>query len=284
MASILEAAGGIKVFWFFSSEKNIFLRTPRKNSGVRRTKVHTWTVCTVIVSIASSPAWPLLLAANRDEKLDRIARPPGCHWSEQPDVLGGLDVVAGGTWLAINRAGVVAAVLNRLGSLGPAPGKRSRGELPLMALRHPTAASAGAALAELNASHWRSFHMIVGDRDGTWYVRGTGQGPVHVQKLPAGQHMITARDPNDASSPRVARNLPRFLAAPAPNPPDWSTWPALLRDSAPPLEAAINITPFAGFGTVSSALVGIAGTGKAVYLATNAAPHLSPFLHVDWPA
>jgi uncharacterized protein with NRDE domain len=89
----------------------------------------------VIASIGSSPAWPLLLAANRDEKLDRPSRPPGCHWIDQPDVLGGLDVLAGGTWLAINRAGVVAAVLNRLGSLGPAPGKRSRGVLPLLALR-----------------------------------------------------------------------------------------------------------------------------------------------------
>ncbi len=240
-------------------------------------------MCTVIVSIGSSPAWPLLLAANRDEKLERTARPPACHWPLQPDVLGGLDVPAGGTWLAINRAGVVAAVLNRLGSLGPAPGKRSRGELPLLALRHPTAAAASSAMADLNAGQWRSFNLVIGDRDATWYLRGTGQGPIHTEKLAAGLHIITARDPNDTTSPRVARNLPRFKAAAAPDPPDWSTWPNLLRDSAPPREAAINITPFCGFGTVSSALVGIASTGKPVFLATTAAPHQSPFRHVDWP-
>jgi len=239
-------------------------------------------VCTVIISIDSSPAWPLLLAANRDEKLDRASRPPGCHWPAQPDVLGGFDQLAGGTWLAINRAGVVAAVLNRLGSLGPAPGKRSRGELPLMALRHPAAAEAARALTELNAGHWRSFNMIVGDCEGTYYLRGTGQGHVFMQRMSAGVHIITARDPNDAGSPRVARNLPRFRAAAPPNPPDWSNWAELLRDAAPPIDAAINIAPFAGFGTVSSALVGIPRTGAPVFLATNTAPHLSPFVEVGW--
>jgi hypothetical protein len=46
------------------------------------------------------------------------------------------------------------------------------------------------------------------------------------------------------------------------------------------MDAAINITPFAGFGTVSSALVAIPRTGAPVFLATATAPHLSPFVHV----
>jgi hypothetical protein len=240
-------------------------------------------VCTVIVSIDSSASWPLLLAANRDEKLDRASRPPGCHWPKQPDVLGGLDVLAGGTWLAINRAGVVAAVLNRIGSLGPAPGKRSRGELPLMALRHASAAEAATAVADVNAGHWRSFNMVIGDADGTYYLRGTGQGKVFMQRMSAGVHIVTARDPDDEGSPRVARNLPRFKSARPPNPPDWSNWADLLRDTAPPMDAAINITPFAGFGTVSSALIAVGRSGAPVFLVTEGAPHLGPFVHVDWP-
>jgi hypothetical protein len=241
-------------------------------------------VCTVIISIGSSPAWPFLLAANRDEKLDRPSRPPACHWPDQPEVLGGLDELAGGTWLALNRAGVVAAVLNRLGSLGPAPGKRSRGELPLLALRHQTAASAAQDLTELNAGHWRSFNLIIGDRDGTYYLRGTERGRIHTQRMPDGVHIVTARDPNDFGSPRVARNLPRFRAAPPPDPPDWSTWPALLADRTPPMEAAINIMPFSGFGTVSSALVAIHATNpRPVFLTTETAPHESPFVPVRLP-
>ena len=78
-------------------------------------------MCTVIVSIGASRDWPLLLAANRDEKLDRPWLPPACHWPDQPDVLAGRDVLAGGTWLGINRAGVVAAVLNRWEAWVPRP-------------------------------------------------------------------------------------------------------------------------------------------------------------------
>ena len=237
-------------------------------------------MCTVVVSIGRNSAWPLLLAANRDERLDRPARPPACHWPDHPDVIGGFDVLAGGTWLALNRSGVVAAVLNRLGSLGPQPGKRSRGELPLLALHHHSAAAAIAALEPLDAADWRSFNLIVADRKNTYYLRGTGHGRIYVRVLAPGVHLVTARDPDDMSSPRVARNLPRFKAAPTPNPPDWSTWPTLLADSTPPMDASINITPFSGFGTVSSALVGLGEAGRTMFMSTDAPPHAGPFSEV----
>ena len=96
-------------------------------------------VCTVIISTTPGEPWPLLLAANRDERLDRVWEPPGRHWPTHPHVMGPRDVPGGGSWLAVSDGGVVAAVLNRVGSLGPAPGKRSRGELPLIALAEATA-------------------------------------------------------------------------------------------------------------------------------------------------
>ena len=238
-------------------------------------------MCTVVIAIGANPDWPLLLAANRDEKLDRRWLPPACHWPDQPDVLAGRDVLAGGTWLGVNRAGVAAAVLNRLGSLGPAPGKRTRGELPLLALMHASMAEAVAAMTQLNAGQWRSFNLVLADRHGATFLRGTGQGPITAQKLPAGTHMVTAREPDDMSSPRVARNLTRFRRSVPPNPPDWSNWPVLLADSTPPSEAAINITPFSGFGTVSSALVAL---GKeTVFLASAGPPDTTAFELANWP-
>ena len=73
--------------------------------------------------------------------------PPGRHWPDRPQVRGGLDSLAGGTWLGVNDDGLVAAVLNRRGTLGPEPGKRSRGELVLEALDHAEAYDAAEALA-----------------------------------------------------------------------------------------------------------------------------------------
>jgi hypothetical protein len=200
----------------------------------------------------------LLLAANRDEMLARPWLPPASHWVDQPETVGGLDTLAGGTWLAVNAAGVVAGVLNRTGSLGPQTGKRSRGELPLLALRHASAAAGAAALAELDAAEWRSFNCVVADSDAAFFVRGLGAGPVTSVPLSPGFNLVTASDPNDLTQKRVARYLPLFHAAPAPEPPDWGVWPALLADRTGPIEAALCVPETNGFGTASSMLIALA--------------------------
>lgn len=78
------------------------------------------------------------------------AAPPARHWPDQPTVVAGLDRTGGGSWLGMNDQAVVAALMNRIGSLGPAPGKRSRSELVLEALDHAEAKSAVGAQADLD--------------------------------------------------------------------------------------------------------------------------------------
>lgn len=238
-------------------------------------------MCTVILRIGSSSEWPLLLAANRDERLDRAWKPPGQHWPGQPDVIGGLDILGGGTWLAVGRQGMVAAVLNRVGSLGPAPDKRSRGELPLLALCHANPRIAANAMTRLDGTGWRSFNLVLANRDQAVFLRGTGQGRVTAHDFEAGTHVITAGEPDDPCDPRVARNLPRFRDAIAPRPPDWSSWPALLADNTPPSKSAIDVAPNAGFGTVSAALLGLGA--RAVFRTTRGSPSAATFVPVAWP-
>lgn len=91
-------------------------------------------MCTLVILRRPGHDWPVLLAANRDEMAGRPWEPPGRHWPDRDEVVGGIDLESGGSWLARNDHGVVAAILNRAGSLGPAPGKRTRGELVLDAL------------------------------------------------------------------------------------------------------------------------------------------------------
>ncbi|MBR0653924.1 NRDE family protein [Plastoroseomonas arctica] len=218
-------------------------------------------MCTLILLRRPGHGWPLLLAANRDERLDRAWEAPAEFW---PGITGGRDATGGGTWLALSRHGVVAGVLNRPGSLGPAPGKRSRGELPLMAAGAASAAAAAAAIGGLDSGEWRSFNLVVADRDTAWFLRGEGAGPVAAVALAEGVTMVTSMDPNHAASPRVRRHLPRFEAAAAPSPPDWGTWPALLRDSGGDRAEALNVPASGGFGTVSASLIGLgAGDERA---------------------
>jgi hypothetical protein len=230
-------------------------------------------VCTVIVHVSTRQ---VLFAANRDERLDRRWDPPAAWWADRPDVVGGRDRSAGGTWMATNSAGVVAAVLNRPGTLGPAYGKRSRGSLPLMALDHPTAAAAAAAMTRLDARLWRGFNMVLADRHGAWFVKGVGYGHPAAMPMPTAVSMVTAYDPNDCDSPRTAFHLPRFQAAE----PTWDAWRPLLSDRTGHPAEQVNVTPRSGFGTVCSSFVTLPAAGDPVWLFAAGPPHDTPFLPV----
>ena len=242
-------------------------------------------MCTVVLMIRSEHPWPLMLASNRDERLDRAWDPPAVWWPDRPGVVAGRDRSGGGTWMGVNRHKVVATVLNRRGSLGPAPGKRSRGELPLLALEHVSADAAADSIAALDGAQWRSFNMVVADSTGAaFFLRGLGAGRPDVIPLAPGLHMITSRDPGDLTSERVARHLPRFRAAPPPDADDWSTWCAILTDRSGAAAEQINVVPRSGYWTVCSSLVGVAKEGAPVWRFTSAPPDASTYRTVDFQA
>ena len=228
-------------------------------------------MCTLVILRRPDHPWPVILAANRDEMIDRPSAPPGRHWPDRPEVVAGLDRSAGGSWLGLNDHGVVAAILNRRGSLGPAPGKRSRGELVLEALDHADALAAAEALAELNPQAYRSFNMVVADNRDVYWLRNRGEPDtrvVEVAPVPAGLSMLTAYDLNDPASPRAARHRAAFEAAPAPDPDpddpaggDWSAWQKILALADPGSEAAMTVER-GGFQTVCSSLLALPAAPK----------------------
>lgn len=86
-------------------------------------------MCTAVLSI--EPGLPVLLAGIRDELTDRAWRRPWRHWQAYPGLIGGLDLQAGGTWLAVApRERRVSCVLNGRGAMAPPLARRSRGDLP----------------------------------------------------------------------------------------------------------------------------------------------------------
>lgn len=261
-------------------------------------------MCTVVILRRPGHPWPLLLATNRDEMDNRPWLPPGRHWPDRDEVVAGLDELAGGTWLGLSEDGVVAAVLNRINTLGPAPGMRSRGELPLEALDFGDARSAAEALAHLNPSAYRPFNMIVADHAQGFWIRavhgggningggnGTGyDGRIDVTELPPGLSMLTAYDLNDTTSPRMRRYLPRFAEAAAPDPEtgDWTEWIALLADarheSAAGPGGAMRIVTDTGFGTVSSSLLALPAKGRGaqpIWLFAAGPPGVAPYAPVQ---
>ena len=237
-------------------------------------------MCTLAILRRPGHAWPVVIGANRDEMIDRAALPPGRHWPDRPEVVAGLDVLGGGSWLGLNDWGVAAAVLNRHGSLGPAKGLRSRGELVLEALDHADAAEAARALGDLDPAAYRTFNLVIADnRDGFW-LRHADTGRVEVRPLKDGLSLIAAGEIDDLRTPRLAHAAPRFRLAPAPDPDGegWTAWRDLLADDsvpqgAPP-DAALRFSTPRGYGTVSSALVSLP--------AVLSAERPAVFCHAGW--
>lgn len=220
-------------------------------------------MCTFIILRRPGHDWPVLIAANRDEMTDRPWQAPARHWPDRPDVVGGLDELAGGTWLAANDTNIVAAVLNREGSLGPTTDKRSRGELVLDSVDYPDAVVAAEAMAELDGRAYRSFNLMIADNHHAFWIRGTEEAVVEVQEIPPGLHMITARELDDTGSSRIGRFLPLFQSAPEPDidADDWSAWETLLRtrlhDSEEDPRETMCIVTDRGYGTVSSSMIAL---------------------------
>lgn len=253
-------------------------------------------MCTLVLLRRPGHDWPLVVAANRDEMNTRPWQPPGRWWDDRSDVVAGRDELAGGTWLGVNDTGVMAAILNRIGTLGPAPGKRSRGELVLEALDHADAVDGAHALAELDGNAYRPFNMVVADNRDTFWVRADGIR-VEVHPIEPGLHMLSALDLDDRSSPRIAAYLERFRAAPVPFPDpehadggDWSAWAALMADTGstgPDGEEspAMTFTRPDGFGTVSSSLIALPaptlGEARPVWRFAAGRPDCSAYSPVD---
>ena len=162
-------------------------------------------MCTVVVRWA--PDAPARILALRDELTTRGFDDPGRWWADQPDVVGGRDTVAGGTWCASNvRTGVTALVLNRPQKRVADPGAPSRGVLPLLAVEH-----ADAWPAHLDLSGMASFALVLVSPDllRTWVFDG---GELSVTDDDPRTHMVTSGGVEDGKAERF---LADFAAADA---------------------------------------------------------------------
>lgn len=250
-------------------------------------------MCTIVILRRPEHDWPVLIAANRDEMSDRPWRAPSRHWPERPEIVAGMDELAGGSWLGMNDHGMTAAILNREGSLGPADGKRSRGELVLDALDFADAIEAAGMLSQLEPTAYRPFNMVLADnRDVLWLRNRAEDGPGHLEvtPLPDGLSMLTSRELNDAKSPRIAHHLGLFAAAETPDPEtgDWMHWRGLLgriSETEDPGDG-MTIRTDHGFATISSSLIALPapGLGQPIWQFADGPPDTHDYHPINDPA
>ncbi len=166
-------------------------------------------MCLLVVAWRSHPRYRLVVAGNRDEFHERPAAPLG-WWSDAPDVLGGRDLRAGGTWLAFARPGRFGLVTNFRDANGAQPGAPSRGELVPAFLRG-TQPAAGFLSG-----------LLPGMRD---YAGGPRELPPGIYGL--SNHRL------DEPWPKLVRTRERFTAALTRGDPSPAELFDLLADSTP---------------------------------------------------
>lgn len=162
-------------------------------------------MCLILVAWRHHPAFPLVVAANRDELHARPSQ-AASFWPDQPEILAGRDLRARGTWLGVARNGRFAAVTNYRGGTDPGAAK-SRGALVSDFLSGDRAP--GAYLTGLAPSDYSGFNLLVADRDELWWLSNRADG---ARRLEPGCHALGNLL---LDTPEVAEVKARFEAAPA---------------------------------------------------------------------
>ncbi|MBA8884601.1 NRDE family protein [Dokdonella fugitiva] len=143
-------------------------------------------MCLLLVAVDAAPGLPLLVLGNRDEYHGRDSAPAAC-WDEDKRVVGGRDLVAGGSWLALRNDGRFAAVTN-LRTGVPATAPKSRGSLVRNFMLGDATPVVYLDLLRTQIGDYGPFNLVVGDRDGV-FALGSSEG--FVRPLRRGVHVIS---------------------------------------------------------------------------------------------
>ncbi len=160
-------------------------------------------MCLLVLAVRKHPGLPLIVAGNRDEFHTRPTQ-AARWWPDKRDIVGGRDLQAGGTWLAVQRNGRFAAVTNYRDAHREKAGLRSRGELVTGFLE----AHAGVIdyLHSIDRDAYAGFNLVVSDSRSAGYLSNRGAG---MRELPAGIYGLSNATLDDPWS-KVTRTKSRL--------------------------------------------------------------------------
>jgi uncharacterized protein with NRDE domain len=163
-------------------------------------------MCLIFFSLNHHPQYKLIVAANRDEFYQRKTAPAN-FWSDYPQILGGRDLEAAGTWMALNKNGRISLVTNYRDLTHLKTKAPSRGQLVSDYVINGDAPDAYLKKISGRAGEYNGFNLLVGYPDELWYFSNYGQ---QIKKLTTGvfglsNHLL------DTPWPKVKRGKDKFL-------------------------------------------------------------------------
>jgi uncharacterized protein with NRDE domain len=244
-------------------------------------------VCLILLAYRAHPAFPLVLAANRDEF---FARPtlPAAPWAESAAIFGGRDLDKGGSWLAVSVRGRLAAVTNVRDGARRRTGIRSRGLLVNDFVLSSLAPVAFLERVHASKDAYDGFNLLVADASGLFhYANVSGK----ITAVEPGVHGLS-NDLLDTPWPKVERGkteLASLLAEPRDRLVDGLF--RVLEDTNPPPDDALPQTGVslewerllatafistADYGTRASTVVLVHRSGEVTFIERNFAPGGTP--------
>jgi uncharacterized protein with NRDE domain len=130
-------------------------------------------MCLIVLAWRARPDFPLIVAANRDEFHARPAA-RAAFWQDQPSILGGRDLEAGGTWMGVSRGGRFAAVTNYRGGREPRA-RESRGALVSRFLLEDF--SPEEYVKNIPLAEYSGFNLLACDGDELWWLSNRDSAP-----------------------------------------------------------------------------------------------------------
>ncbi len=144
-------------------------------------------MCLIFLSFQNHPTYKLIVAGNRDEFYDRKTAPAD-FWSDQPGILAGRDLEAGGTWLGMSKTGKVSMLTNYRDPQNINPKAPSRGQLVSDFLIDNQSPEGYLKQIESNGKTYNGFNLIVGNAEELWYYSNYKKG---IEKISKGLYGIS---------------------------------------------------------------------------------------------
>lgn len=166
-------------------------------------------MCLILLAWQIHPEYPLVVAANRDEFFTRHTE-PARFWSDNPAVLAGRDLCAGGTWMGVTRHGRFAALTNHRNPSQVRADAPSRGTLVSNFLAGTESPQAYCKRLSGSAGRaYNGFNLLLADTHTLfWMSNVSGE----VRQLPAGIYGLS-NELLDTPWPKVEQSKSALASA-----------------------------------------------------------------------
>ncbi len=193
-------------------------------------------MCLILAAWQAHPRYPLVIAANRDEFFRRPAA-SARWWSEQPGLLAGQDLEAGGTWLGVSADGRFAALTNFRDPSSHRAGTPSRGQLVAGFLASGSTVDEALGDLQHRSDAYNGFNLMLydGERFGIYESVARSGRTLAPGVYGLSNHLL------DTSWPKVDRAKSRLSRA-LHHLPDEHALIQLLRDDRPAADEALPQT------------------------------------------